>query len=1269
MFGNEDEYKIPLANTMRVGIINFNIQNLEVAIKIQEKIIIANKKRFQVNQVESIKDLFKYKEKYKEEPYKGLINQKWINNINNFVPSVVILYYFIKSGANKEIEEKNIFLIIEEIRNYSKSCNIFIIIIYKDAQDNQNKLYFNFDDKQKPYYLKNYLTKDCFYILPDEEIWKLNEFGEICNKILYYSRQFYKYHKKTYQEKRSQSKSREEKVENDIKLGVISVIKSQKQNVLESKYLEEAYEILCDKKFDLSTYKYGIQPNNIKNNFYEVRAAADWLFFKFNYNFEKSQRVSSKSLSKKLGKDNYTSVRSMSTFRVNINDQIKKCERHINCFSNNKYYDNGPKDYFHFVEYYWLLQRYINLTNLIEENIAKTKVEIKTCFKLGKMYLKEVYNSIRLIKFYNKYFKDNNFNLLSIIINDKKIDIKDIKEEENIYFGKPPSYYITNKENSEQKEIIGYNDEIYIKKFILDNKINYEDMLDKFKSKYWHHLSSFFNKLRDKLSTNSKKDCMKGIIMYIYLLKIKGLINNVEKDNIFDINDINDFYPKNIYNYERIKKFPKVYMDLIKQYTNLIRYKMQKEEDNIQKDKYKTELFINLSLLGNIRKLDSDEEKLFYELLNDTQFIPRKKDKDDKIIINLNYYDKNNTGIINCNNLAINFDYSIKNIDKYQERKLLDLIEYVIKFNSSLSNEKIKFNSLKLFFEYSYEIKNKDKKKGVNKISEMITKEFNKEELDKYQLGLNSNINIFHKLLIKYKKGKILLTKIIFTLCKKEDIFYSINLPNELNKTIFIIDKETNILNIKYPKNMLTAGLNQLFKFEYIINKEQLNNIKITDYKHAFQAEKMNKNNLISQIGDKYNNSNKGNKYNNLNKEDKYNNLNKIKNISQKNVLKNKIEDKSDHNQDSLINFIFDDPSEKHISFESPQTNLIPPTFYYYDETKQCIDESKNVFEYIYNNFESRLTEGKNKYDILIKFANYGLYTIKLNIKYFIEHEEVDAKLEFNHEEIFYFKVVDPLPLSHKINSNNYLLYNNIGSNAKKSKEYLTDTNINMNLIFNNLLDEDILIKDIILKLNQNKDIEINSTVKEIIDSKDIEDEIKEQILCILKSSSYTIPYDIKFLSSFSGSLGKIKIVWTTKSLNDFEKSKNIKNNNFIFKNENEYELPIIDINRIKINIDYEYKIQNDNEIIINAKISNNSLYNKKLTIKIVTNDENAYIISGLTKFFINLKNGEKKRIYAKLIVLQKGELKLPDIVIKERDYNGHKISCNYYCPEKIILH
>ena len=194
MFGNELEYKIPLPNSMRVAIINYNIKNIELATKIQEKVLITSKKKLQIVIAEKISELFKYKELLKDGPTKGLINKKWINNIINYIPSVVIINYQIQDGENKEFEQKNIYNIMEDIRNYSKTCYIFIIIIYKNILE--NKLYFNFDDKQKPNYLKNFLTKDCFYILQDEQIWNLKEFGQICNKIVYYSRDYYKNLKK-----------------------------------------------------------------------------------------------------------------------------------------------------------------------------------------------------------------------------------------------------------------------------------------------------------------------------------------------------------------------------------------------------------------------------------------------------------------------------------------------------------------------------------------------------------------------------------------------------------------------------------------------------------------------------------------------------------------------------------------------------------------------------------------------------------------------------------------------------------------------------------------------------------------------------------------------------------------------------------------------------------------------------------------------------------------------------------------------------------------
>ena len=196
MFGSEIEYNIPLTNSMRIAIVSYNIQNIELATKIQDKIIILNKKKLQITHVENISDLFKYKEKPKEEVSNGLINKKWINNIISFIPSVIILNYQLQSGINKELEEKNIYFKLEEIRNNSKTCFIILVVINKDIDDNVNKFYLNFDDKQKPYYFKNYLTKDCFFIFQNEQIWKFNEFENICSKILNFSRQFYKNLKK-----------------------------------------------------------------------------------------------------------------------------------------------------------------------------------------------------------------------------------------------------------------------------------------------------------------------------------------------------------------------------------------------------------------------------------------------------------------------------------------------------------------------------------------------------------------------------------------------------------------------------------------------------------------------------------------------------------------------------------------------------------------------------------------------------------------------------------------------------------------------------------------------------------------------------------------------------------------------------------------------------------------------------------------------------------------------------------------------------------------
>ena len=77
---------------------------------------------------------------------------------------------------------------------------------------------------------------------------------------------------------------------------------------------------------------------------------------------------------------------------------------------------------------------------------------------------------------------------------------------------------------------------------------------------------------------------------------------------------------------------------------------------------------------------------------------------------------------------------------------------------------------------------------------------------------------------------------------------------------------------------------------------------------------------------------------------------------------------------------------------------------------------------------------------------------------------------------------------------------------------------------------------------------------------------------------------------------------------------------------------------------------------------------NKRLFIQIVNNDETSFIISGLTTYCINLKQNEKKNIFLKLYVIQNGEIKLPDVIVKEVDYEGRERVRNNFYSEKIVL-
>ena len=1178
----------------------------------------------------------------------------------NVIPSLIIIHYKIPIGANKESEEKNIYQILEEIRSYSKTCIIIFILISEDMEENPYN--FNIEDKTKPYCIKNYMHKNDFYIFQVEEIWKTNEFINICNKIYLNSAEFYRKYKKKYKEKREKTKIREERIEYDIKLGILSSIKSKQNKVKKNKYLKEAYDLLTDKSFDKVNYKFGTTPLRSKNNIYEIRAVADWLFHKcFN-----TQNATFKEL-----------------------EEIYK--NHIFSFSNINCYDNQEKDYFHFAEYYWLYIRYKNWSDLIENIINNDKNNNKNNLIIfGMILLKQVYYITKMIKFYQKYFNGADFDLSSILINGKKIDIKDVQQEENIFFGKPPIYYFLDndkdKEKSDKIKIIENDlcDEIYIKKFISNNNINIKDFIDFLKNTFFDKISKIFQKIKNEYTKKPKNNKnivdIQGINLYINVLKIISLNHSEENGKLFEIPEICDAIlniHKIILNSTHIQKFTKLHIHFLKQYINLIQYKIRVEKDidslqssdnNININNYKTELLINLSKLGNITKFNQDEENLFYDLINDTQFEPKiqnNENKDinkdnNKIDIVLNYYNKSNICFSDYDNLSFNFNYSIKGIDKYQERKILDLVEYELKFNSSLSKGNIKFNSLKIFFKYLNEEDSNETK------TEMVVKEYNKDELDKYELGSNSNISISHKLLLKYKRGKVHLTKIMFNLYNKENVNYLINLPYEFDKTIFINGVDNYALEFKFPQKMSTVGINQLFRFEYEINKKSINNIKIKDYKISFEGNYMPNSTIYNIKKGEYNNNETP--YNN--NIDDYLELNYKKNRLRKKVSGSQHIKKNLKEESSINQFIFNNNNERRMSMKkkiSGPNSL--PIFYYFNKEKNCIEEYKNFFEIEYDNFESKVKTEKNKFDILIKFSEYEIYKLKLNIKYTIQHEETGDMMEFKKENIFCFKVINPLVNTYNITSENYILYKK-GKISQLSKDYLTDTNIRINLKFSNLLQEDIIIKDIIINLNEilsskNK-IEINTTLKDIIDNKDIEEQIKEEIFLLLKSSNYSIPFDLKFNIPFYGCIGKCKIIWTTKSLKEFKTNNNCKMDLDLY-NENEFEFPNINVNLIELKYNYE-KVVTDNMIFLNIKLHNNSHANKNLFIKVENNDENGSFISGLKKQKVFLKSNEAIKFCLKIIAFQKGDLKLPNIIVAETNFAGKELLTNYYCPEKILI-
>ena len=537
MFGNEEELKNSIPNSMRVSIINPTPQKNDLSQRVLNSIGFDYKERLKFtctsNHNDIYKDIDKFSFNQESQSSKGLINIKWIDDLCNRRPALIIYYYHIPKGANKSLEEKKIYENLIEIKKNDELVYIFLFIICKDI--NENPYNFNTDD-QKQYNLRNLVSKECIFVFPDEEIWKMIDFGNFCNNIVHYSRLYYRRYKTKIKEKKVKSTNREEKIEYDIMLAVLSIIKTRKIAYNKNKYLDEAYELISEKTYDKSKYLFGIKPSNPKYNLSEVRSVSDWIFFKIMklQSVKLPTPTQTPNNNKKLVSRSLTSSLLNKQQPKNISDfdmQIERYQNHINNFSYlNNYIKNNNNDKFIFIEYYWLIQRYKDLCELYEENIKNSSTK-KKILSLGIIYFKQIYYYIKMIKFFNKNKSEN---LTVTLIKNKEVPINKIETELSQIYGKPPSYSYKDIHNPLMKFELGYNEDIYFKKFILDKKLNVDSSLNELYNNYLTKATNLFQNLK----TNNKNNFKGGIDLYLNILKTL-LVPNIDiEKNIFNVSNL-----------------------------------------------------------------------------------------------------------------------------------------------------------------------------------------------------------------------------------------------------------------------------------------------------------------------------------------------------------------------------------------------------------------------------------------------------------------------------------------------------------------------------------------------------------------------------------------------------------------------------------------------------------------------------------------------------------------------------------------------------------
>jgi len=371
MFGSQDELTKPLPNKMIINIIGNNYLNealISTCLDITEGEYCEKFRVINFSNIDEMVSSTKTKKVKGDEDNQiyGLLNLNWIKKASLLRPGTIILVYDIKSKSEnitwREFEN-SVFIDISKCKKIEKSefLNIVVIVITNSSS-------FNFesvnDEKDKIYSIKKILdAKNLFYVNGLDNL-KSNA-KKLSAHLVNITVNYYRQLKKKQKIRLSENKDlREFMIKGNIKLGILSQMKNKKRNF---KYFESAYANLIDLIDNLKKYAYG---NDLKMNYFEVKAVADWLYFKsLQIKLSENKPILSVINSFSIHMQFFSKVDLMLSSKVQEGKEFFKEFFVVD--------SKGIKiNFYLIVEYYWRIMRYEGFAKLLEENIGNLKEDL-----------------------------------------------------------------------------------------------------------------------------------------------------------------------------------------------------------------------------------------------------------------------------------------------------------------------------------------------------------------------------------------------------------------------------------------------------------------------------------------------------------------------------------------------------------------------------------------------------------------------------------------------------------------------------------------------------------------------------------------------------------------------------------------------------------------------------------------------------------------------------------------------------------------------------